>query len=254
MELHTSPFSLNGQRILVTGASSGIGRACALLLANMGARLVISGRNIEKLNETLCSLVGKGHIVSAYELSQLDGVSAWVKDLSVEDPLTGLVHCAGIYLALPVKTLDINAFRRVVAINTESAFALARAFRQKGVYRSPASIVFMASIAGMVGNSGLSAYSASKAAIIGMTKCMAIEFIREGIRVNCVSPGYVHTEMTRTQEAFLTAEQIKAIKDNHPLGIGYPEDVAAAVSYLLSPAAKWITGSNLVVDGGALAL
>ena len=254
MDPHTSPFSLVGQRVLVTGASSGLGRACAQLLASMGARLVISGRNEERLGETLCTLAGEGHKVAPYDLGQLDGVSAWIQSLSAGDPLSGLVHCAGIYLALPVKAIDINAFRRVMSINADSAFALARAFRQKGAFRSPASIVLMASIAGMVGNPGLSAYGASKAAIIGMTKSLAMEFLHDGIRVNSVSPGYVHTEMTRAQEAFLSAEQIKAIEDGHPLGIGNPEDVAAAVSYLLSHAAKWITGSNLVVDGGASAL
>lgn len=254
MDVHTSPFSLDGQRILVTGASSGLGRACARFLASTGARLVISGRNAERLDETLGSLAGEGHIASPYDLGQLDGVSAWVRSLSAGDPLSGLVHCAGIYLALPVKAIDINAFRRVMSTNADSAFALARAFRQKGAYRPPASIALMASIAGMVGNPGLSAYGASKAAIIGMTKSLAMEFVHDGIRVNSVSPGYVHTEMTRGQEAFLSAEQIKAIEDSHPLGIGNPEDVAAAVSYLLSPAAKWITGSNLVVDGGASAL
>lgn len=254
MDIYAGPFALDGQRILVTGASSGLGRACARLLSTMGARLVISGRNAERLDETLGSLAGEGHAASPYDLGQLDGVSAWVRSLSAGDPLSGLAHCAGIYLALPVKAIDINAFRRVMSTNADSAFALARAFRQKGAYRSPASIVLMASIAGMVGNPGLSAYGASKAAIIGMTKSLAMEFVRDGIRVNSVSPGYVHTEMTRTQEAFLTAEQIKAIEDSHPLGLGSPDDVAAAVSYLLSPAAKWITGSNLVVDGGASAL
>jgi len=254
VDVHTSPFSLDGQRILVTGASSGLGRVCARLLASMGARLVISGRNAERLDETLGSLTGEGHITSPYDLDQLDGVSAWLKSLAAGDPLSGLVHCAGIYLALPVKAIDVNAFRRVMSTNADSAFALARAFRQKGAYRPPASVVLMASIAGMVGNPGLSAYGASKAAIIGMTKSLAVEFAHDEIRVNSVSPGYVHTEMTRAQETFLSAEQIKVIEDGHPLGIGNPEDIAAAVSYLLSPAAKWITGSNLVVDGGASAL
>lgn len=254
MDVYHNPFALDGHRILITGASSGLGRACAYLLSNLGARLIISGRNKKRLDDTLGSLSGHGHIASAFDLNQLDDISAWVKDLSTGDPLSGLVHCAGIYLALPVKAIDPGTFRRVMTTNVDSAFALARAFRQKSVFHSPASIVFIASIAGMVGNPGLSAYSASKAAVIGMTRSLAMEFVRDGIRVNSVSPGYVRTEMTRAQESFLTEEQVKTIEASHPLGLGSPEDVAAAVSYLLSPAGKWVTGSNLIIDGGVSAL
>lgn len=254
MDHARDPFSFNGQRILVTGASSGLGRACAVFLSGLGARLVLSGRDERKLEATRLSLVGSGHVTSVFDLTRLEDISAWIAGLTADGPLSGLVHSAGVAKTLPVKATDAATFRQVMSVNTESAFALARAFRQKKSFLAPASIVFIASIAGIVGYAGLSAYSASKAAIIGMARSLAMEFARDGIRVNCVSPGFVMTEMTRAEQSFLTPQQVAALEADYPLGFGEPEDVASAVSFLLSASGKWITGSNLVIDGGASTL
>lgn len=245
------PHSLSERTILVTGASSGIGRQTAIQLSRQGARLVLVGRSPERLQETAHRLTGEGHLVQARDLTDADSVPAWLKELCRETgPLHGMVHSAGVHLMKPLRFMSSQEFADVLAVNVVVAAALLKGLRQRGVCGSPASAVLISSVMGLVGQAGVSAYSASKGAVCSLTRSAALELAAEGIRVNCVAPGLVQTEMADRASSTLTPEQMDQIRAMHPLGLGEPEDVAHAVAFLLSDASRWITGTTLVVDGG----
>jgi NAD(P)-dependent dehydrogenase (short-subunit alcohol dehydrogenase family) len=246
-----NPMSLEGKRILVTGASSGIGRSCALIASRLGACLVITGRNDDRLQETLRSLDGANHKAVLFDLNNLDEISGWLKTLALEvGAFDGVIHSAGVAITRPIKSTKLADYSWLMRTNVDTAYALAKGFRQKGVCKKPGSIVLLSSIAGNVGSIGLSAYCASKSALQGMARSLALELARDDIRVNCISPGHVQTEMAVAQANTLTPEQSDKIIAMHPLGLGEPEDVAHAAAFLLSGAGRWITGTNFIVDGG----
>jgi NAD(P)-dependent dehydrogenase (short-subunit alcohol dehydrogenase family) len=246
-----NPFCLQGKRILVTGASSGIGRTCAIELSKLGAQIVLLARNRERLEGTQNLMSGNGHLIETLDLTCSDEIVPRMKALAATSgPLDGLIHSAGISTTLPIRATDSEAFRRIISINLESAFFLCKAFRQKEVRSQTGSIVLIGSVMSVVGQPGLSAYCASKGALVTMAKALALELAREKIRVNVLAPGHVQTPMVDTVEKRLPEEAMGVIRANHPLGVGRPEDVAFAAAYLLSSAAAWVTGTTLVVDGG----
>jgi len=246
-----NPMDLTGRTILVTGASSGLGRATSLLLGRLGARLVLVARNVEKLQQTAAMLEDPAHRVEPFDLTRADEIAGWMKTLAAEvGPLGGLVHSAGVHATLPLRMLTAKRIDRLMQVNFTAAVCLTKGFRQKDVCGPPAGVVFLSSVMGLVGQPGVSAYAASKGALIAVARSLALELAAEGIRVNCVAPGQVQTEMAQTQQASLTEEQFAAIEAMHPLGIGRPEDVAHAVAFLLADTGRWITGTTLTVDGG----
>ncbi|MFK3796055.1 SDR family NAD(P)-dependent oxidoreductase [Pseudomonas sp. NPDC088444] len=252
--MQTNPFSLDGQSILVTGASSGIGRQVAIWLSQQGARIVAVGRDMQRLEETLSQLQGEEHTCHAFDFLGGDDVSAWMKALvKASTPLDGLVHAAGVQLPLPIRAMGLDHWEKIFATNVTSGFSLIKAFRQKGVCRTPSSIVMLSSVMAQVAQPALVGYCASKGAVESMVRAAALELAREGIRVNAVAPGVVRTEMAEKLEGLVGEDSMAAIERKHPLGLGDPRDVAYAVNYLLSPAARWVTGTSMAVDGGYLA-
>lgn len=246
-----NPMDMSGRTVLVTGASSGIGRETAVLLSQLGARVILVGRNPERLAEALGRLEGTGHRSESLDLGELERIPDAVKRLASETgPLHGLVHAAGIHMLRPLRVASPANTDEVLRVNVSAAVQLVKGFRQKGVCAAPASVVLLSSVVGLVGQAGVSLYAASKGAVIALTKSLAVELAREGIRVNCVAPSLVHTEMSDKLLQSLGAEQRAAAEAMHLLGLGQPRDVAHAIAFLLAPTGSWITGSVLTVDGG----
>jgi len=241
-----NPFTLEGKTILVTGASSGIGRAIAIESSKMGANVIITGRNEERLKKTYYLLKGSGHGLIVADLSVKEDIERLHKELPVID---GLVNCAGLTILKPFKFLSENDFKSVIGVNFEAPFILTKNIVKSKKISKGGSIVFISSISGVkVSYVAGSIYSASKGAINGLCKGLAVE-LAPNIRVNTVIPGMIDTNILSGGE--ITDKQLEDDIQRYPLKrYGKPEEVAFAVIYLLSDAASWITGSNLLIDGG----
>lgn len=242
---------LNGRRIVVTGASSGLGAGIARVLAAHGAGLVLVGRNMDRLNETKNDLQGVGHLAKSIDLLDSDGVPQRLREIADEfGALDGVVHSAGVMALRPLKSLVAPDWDVALKTNVVAAGALAKGFRQPGVNRQGGSIVFISSVTGLVGHSAQSLYSATKGALIALARSLAVELARDKIRVNCIAPAVVETGMSEKLKSGMTPEQWAHTASLHPLGLGRAEDVGHAVSFLLADTGRWITGTTLVVDGG----
>lgn len=247
-----NPMSLSGRRVLVTGASSGIGRAIAKLLSDLGACVLLVARDSDRLTKAVASLSGNGHLAKAMDLSDLDVIPSWFSEIIREfGPLDGLVHSAGIQLTMPlqgIKTVDMD---RMFRINFDAAVVLTQAFRKKNAHNNSRSgVVYISSVACVSGVPGNAIYAASKGALVSLAKSLALELSRQNIRVNTVVPALVQTDIAQTLLAKLPQKQRESLIERHPLGLGRVEDVAHAVAFLLSEAGCWITGTSLFVDGG----
>ena len=242
-------FSLAGKTILVTGASSGIGRAIAIACAEVGASVVLNGRNVERLQATFEALAGEGHQVIAADLVDATQRQALAEQVPVLD---GVVHCAGIGSRVLCKMLEEQDVNRVMQANFEAPVLLqAELLREKKIAKE-ASIVFIASAAATMPSVGNAIYSASKAATIAYAKCLAQELANRKIRVNCISPAMVWTDLALVGA---TEEQLREAEQNYPLKrYAQPEDITGAAIYLLSDAAAWTTGSNIELTGGTQTL
>lgn len=245
-----NPFSLEGKIILVTGASSGIGRSTAIECSKMGATLIITARNEQRLKETydLLSESGQGeHKMILADLSNPGGIDKLVEQLP---RLDGLVNNAGINKLLPIQFINANSFEEVININAIVPVFLIQKIYKKKKFNRGASIVFTSSIAGVFRvTPGNAMYSVSKGAINSFMKSVAMEMSVNKIRCNSVNPGMVNTSLA-SKEVY-TQEDVKRDVDTYPLKrYGEPQEIAWGIIYLLSDASSWVTGINLVIDGG----
>jgi NAD(P)-dependent dehydrogenase (short-subunit alcohol dehydrogenase family) len=246
-----NPLDLTGRRFLVTGASAGIGAETAILLSRLGGRVLAVGRDQARLEQTMAKLEGEGHAMEARDLSQTDDLPVWIKAKAAEGgPFDGVVHSAGIVLNRPLRILKTKDLDTINAINVSAALMLAKGLRLKGVAAERSSLVLISSVAALKGQPSLVAYAASKGALISITRTLAVELARDNIRVNCICPGLVKTEMASNLENILTPDVYTEIEKAYPLGVGTTADVAHAIAFLLADTARWITGGILVLDGG----
>ena len=245
---HTA-FHLTGKTILVTGASSGIGRQTAIECAAMGATVLVTARSKDKLETLVNMLAGINHQLFVCDLLDPTAIDLLVTSLP---PLNGVVHCAGIVKPFPISYLSPAKIDQTLHTNFNSAVWLTTAlFKSKKINRG-SSFVFISSISGQHPHKGGSMYAASKAALEAFSKTLALEYATKEIRSNCIAPAMVKTALYDAVVEGLSAHEMEAHVKKYPLGVGFPQDVANAVVFLLSPASRWVTGTTIVLDGGLL--
>lgn len=245
-----NPFSLTGKTILVTGASSGIGKGIALACAKMGATVIVTGRNVERLNETLSLMPEGDHKAISADLTKAEDIDRLVSELP---KLDGLVQCAGVGSRVACKMMTQADIDHIMKPNLEAPVLLQAAILAKKKINKAASIVYIASRAANAPTVGNAIYSASKGAIISYAKCLALELAPRQIRVNCICPAMVWTDLI-IQDG-LTKEEMEEAQLKYPLKrYGQPEDIANLAIYMLSNASAWMTGSAVDLTGGAIDL
>ena len=241
-----NPFSLSGKTVLVTGASSGIGRGIAIACSKMGASVILNGRNEMRLNETLSMMAEGSHLIAAADLNNHESIA----DMAMSLPsLNGVVHCAGVGQRVLCKNLTERDVNEIMDINFKAPVLLqAELLKQKKILKS-SSIVFIASLAADSPSIGNAMYSASKGALISYANCLAIELAPRLIRVNCILPAMIWTDLIF--QGGITEEELREDEKKYPLKrYGTPDDVANLAVYLLSDASSWMTNSKIKVTGG----
>lgn len=249
-----NPFSLENKVIIVTGASSGIGAQCAIDCSKMGAKVVLVARNEEKLKQTLeqCEEPSR-HMILPLDLSSSEGLKEAVKDVVAKvGKINGVVNCAGMSSVTPLKLVTDELLDQFFRTNVYSAINLSKEVTRVGNYdkEGGCSIILFASIMGLCGEKCKTMYSATKGALIAAARSMACELAKNKVRVNVVSPGAIETPINAKLPHMADPELRKELEDKHLLGLGECSDIANACIYLLSDAAKWVTGQNFIVDGG----
>lgn len=250
MDTCFNPFSLNGKTILVTGASSGIGRATAILCSHMGARVIITGRNEARLQETLGSLSGEGNLLITADLTDEGSRTRLVEDTPALD---GIAHCAGIGHRKPCKAINAEDIATVMNANFNAAVLLQASLLAKKKVNKGSSIVFVSSRTAEIPTLANALYSASKGALKSYAKCLSLELAPRAVRVNCICPAMVWTPLVLNEG--VTEEELQAEQAKYPLKrYGKPEDIANLAVFLLSDASSWMTGSCIDITGGSIQL
>jgi NAD(P)-dependent dehydrogenase (short-subunit alcohol dehydrogenase family) len=243
-----NPFTLEGKTILITGASSGIGRATAIECSKLGATCFITARNEERLNETLSQMEGKGHQMIVADIATQDGIDTLVEQSPAID---GLVNNAGVSYTKPISFIKEEELNRIFSINTFAPIVLTKSILKKKKMNVGGSIVFVSSAASINPDIANSIYSATKAAIASFSRSCAKELSVKQIRSNSVHPGMVETELVKN--LIFSAEDLENDKAKYLLKrYGKPEEIAWSIIYLLSDASAWVTGSSVIIDGGLL--
>lgn len=244
-------FSLQGQNIIITGASSGIGRQCAVTCRGLGANVFLLSRNGERLNELKSEIGPLG--CEYYEIDIMDSgkYEGVIQDIvSRYGKITGFIHSAGIDVTIPAAALKSDTVKEVFDINVFAFFEFVKILSKNKYSCEYASYIAISSVMSFLAQKGKLAYCASKAALTNGVKVIALELANKKIRVNAISPAIVKTAMVQELFSKIPQENIREIERLHPLGFGSPEDVAYACVFLLSNESRWITGSNLILDGG----
>ena len=247
MGMTYNPFTLEGKTILVTGSTSGIGRATAVECSKMGAKVVVTGRNEERAKETLALLSGEGHTCVVADLSSPEGIDKLVAESPILD---GCVSNAGFNVVQPIPFIKHEDMNKIFYVNIEAPiYLIHRLVKCKKLVKG-ASVVFTSSIGQRIVAPGNSLYSATKGAVSAFMRNAALDLASKKIRCNSVAPGMVETPL-KEGKSVVTSEQWEINRQLYPLGrFGLPEDVARAIVYLLSDASAWVTGTEIVIDGG----
>jgi NAD(P)-dependent dehydrogenase (short-subunit alcohol dehydrogenase family) len=244
---------MKNKKILIIGASSGIGRAAAIYLAQRGAHLVLISRNAEKLQKLVSECEGNNHQFAAIDVLDLEKLETFLSRHSIESgiPFDGFVYSAGVEGTVPLKFLKKETLENILNVNVTPAILVSKILLKKGIFsKEGGSFVFISSVMGSLGQPAKIAYCLSKGALISATRAMALELAEKRIRVNCISPGMVVTEMSSKILDSISDDNKKEIEKRHPLGIGNVQDIANGIEFLLSDKSKWITGIDFLIDGG----
>lgn len=247
MDLANNPFTLDGKTVLITGASSGIGQETAIQCSKLGAKVIITARHEERLQETFSMLEGEGNRMVLAELTNQMAVETLVEQV---EEIQGLVLCAGMGMTSPFLFSTKDKFQTVFDVNFFAPVELLRLLVKKKKLQKGSSVIFVSSIGGIASfQYGNGIYGASKAALNSTMKFCARELAAKKIRVNSVNPGMVNTKLI--QGGIISEEQHNLDMEKYPLKrYGEPEDIAYGIIYLLSEASSWVTGHSLVIDGG----
>lgn len=250
-----NPMDLSGKKILVTGASSGIGKGIAIYLSKVGANVIMAARNEEKLKETYNELEPGNHSYYLIDLNNQDEIEGMIDDICSDDKkLNGIVHSAGISRTVPIQYLKLDNLKSIMSINFYSFMELVKHFSKRKYNDNGGSIVAISSISSKLGARGLSAYCASKGALDSAIRPMALELAAKNIRINSIAPGMIKSQIYDGLIELVNNKDFETdLKKRQIMGLGKPEDVASVAAFLLSDASKFITGTSIIVDGGYLA-
>lgn len=246
--MQNTPFDLQGKTFLITGASSGLGRQICIRISEMNGTVILTARNRERLEETLSVMAGGEHRILTADLTKQEDISAMVKDLP---KLNGVVFSTGVSIIKPAGFITEEDYSTMFNTNFQGSLMLSNALiRRKKIVKDQCSLVFISSISTQYPFVGGALYVSTKAAMEGYARILALELAPKGVRVNCVSPAFVKTQMLDQTASDFSNEIVQKIEGRQLLRLGEPDDVAYPVIFFLSDASKWISGTNLILGGG----